>query len=322
VSRLAAALAATVLSGAVAAAGCGVGPGEASEGEASLVITRDYGAERIGEGTLSDPTPSDTVVRFLDREADIETSYGGNFVDSIDGLAGSTVNGGPEDWFFFVNGIYSDVGAGESKVSPGDRIWWDYRRWEEAYRVPVVVGSWPEPFVNGYGGERLETTVECLAPQESCDEVVESLRREGVEPNVETVEEPVAHPDDLRGLVGPWERRRSDPAARMIEAGPGTSGVYARMEPCGAGWKLSLLDADAEPRQDLAAAGLVAAVRRAGDGPTFLVTATDEDLLPDAAALLGTDSLRDRYAVAASGGEELPVPAPDDAPRLSAEGCA
>ena len=40
---------------AVAAPGCGLGPGESSEGEARLTVTRDYGAERLLEATVSDP---------------------------------------------------------------------------------------------------------------------------------------------------------------------------------------------------------------------------------------------------------------------------
>ncbi len=318
--RAAAALAAAVLSGAVVAAGCGVGPGESSAGEASLTITRDYGAEAVGGGTLSGPTPSDTVVRFLDDEAEIGTSYGGNFVDSIDGLDGSTLNGGGEDWFFFVNGIFSDIGAGESKVHSGDRIWWDYRRWAEAYRVPAVVGSWPEPFLHGYGGERYDVVVECLAPADSCDSVVESLRGEGVEARLEAVDAPVEHPDQLRVLVGEWDRLRSDPAARTIEADPGTSGVFAEMARCGDGWGLSLLADDAKPRRNLSEAGLVAAVQAGDDKPTWLVTATDAASLPDGVALLDADSLRDRYAVAASGGEELPIPAPRES-AIAAAGC-
>ena len=107
-----AAIAATVLSGVVAAGGCGLGPGEAAEGTATLRVTSGFGAEEIAAGTLEDPTPSDTVVRLLDDVAEIETSYGGNFVDSINGLAGSTTAGGPEDWFFFVNGYYSDDRGG------------------------------------------------------------------------------------------------------------------------------------------------------------------------------------------------------------------
>ena len=183
-SRLALALATAVLFGAVVAAGCGVGEGEAAEGEASLRVTEAFGATELVDATLEDPTESDTVVRFLDANAEIETSYGGNFVDSIDGLGGSTVDGGSQDWFFFVNGYYSDIGAGEATVEPGDRIWWDLREWREAYRVPAVVGSWPEPFLHGFGGERLDTVVECVADTDPavCEDVADKLREAGVEP--------------------------------------------------------------------------------------------------------------------------------------------
>lgn len=326
-SWLIAALATTVLSGAVVAGGCGIGPGDASEGEATLTITRDYGTVHIGDGTLNGPRPSDTVVRFLDDEAGIDTSFGGNFVDSIDGLSGSTVNGGPEDWFFFVNGIYSEIGAGEAKVHPGDRIWWDYRRWSEAYRVPAVVGSWPEPFLDGYQGTHYDTVVECLAARSECDDVVGALRGAGVDPSLETVDRPVAHPDELRVLVGDWDRLREDPAAALVEDGPGASGVYADIDECtggaggAGGWELSILGSDAEPRQETTDAGLVAAVRNEEDQPTWLVTATDADALPDAVGLLGADALRDRYAVATDGSGPMPVPAADDLPTTQDSPC-
>lgn len=318
-------LATMVLIGTVVAGGCGVGPGSSTEGEASLRVTREFGQQQLVDATLQDPTESDTVVRFLDDSADIETSYGGNFVESIDGLAGSTVNGGPEDWFFFVNGYYSDVGAGEAEVSVGDRIWWDYRRWSEAYRVPAVVGSWPEPFLHGLGGERPAVVVECVGggspTAEACDFAVASLEREGVELTREDVADPVAHPDELRVLVGAWEAVRADPAARQLEDGPAVSGVYADVAPCGSGYRLEILASDARPRLQLLASGLVAAVRLEDDQPTWLVTATLPDALDEAASLLDAADLRDRYAVVSDpGGGPLPVPAaddlpPDDAPR-------
>lgn len=321
-SGLAAALATTALLGAVVAAGCGIGPGEGAEGEAQLTITRDYGAEVLGGGTLTNPTPSDTVVRFLDEEADVETSYGGNFVDSIDGLAGGAVAGGDHDWFFFVNGIYSDVGAGESRVRVGDRIWWDYRRWAEAYRVPAVVGSWPEPFLNGYAGERWDVTVECLDAAAACDEVVSRLRDAGADAEVVELDEPENRPDELRVLVGEWERVRADPAARAIESGPGESGVYAEMQRCPEGWDLTLLGDDARPRRQLAKAGLVAAVQRGGDPATWLVTATDQGSLDDAAGLLDEESLANRYAVAVARGDELAIPAPAEGTRPGGGECS
>ncbi len=322
-SRRAAALAAMVLSCTVAAGGCGIGPGEADEGTATLRVTHDFGAEEIASGTLEDPTPSDTVVRFLDEVAEIETSYGGNFVDSIDGVEGSTNDGGRNDWFFFVNGSYSDVGAGETEVSPGDRIWWDYRSWQEAYFVPAVVGSWPAPFAGREGGEQPGVVVECLTDEEICDDAAERLRDAGADPRVETVPEPRSHPDELRVLIGPWERLRADPAAALLEAGPSTSGVYARVERCAGAWTLSALGSDAQPRLELEATGFVAAVRRAEDEPTWVVAGTDDESVGDAVSLLDEETLQDRYAVAVGGdGEPQPLPTADDLPvGLGEESC-
>ncbi len=129
-----------------AAAGCGFGPGPSSEGTATLTVTRDYGSKTLVDEAETDPHSSETVIRFLDREADITTRYGGGFVQSIDGLAGAERAGRRYDWFFYVNGIESPVGAAEVHVHGGDRIWWDYRDWTDAMQVPAVVGSWPEPF--------------------------------------------------------------------------------------------------------------------------------------------------------------------------------
>jgi len=312
-------LAATVLMCAVVASGCGVGPGESAEGTASLTVTRDYGAEVLTTATLEDPTPSDTVVRFLDANADIDTEFGGNFVSTIDGLEGSTVDGGPEDWFFFVNGIYSELGAGEVKVETGDEVWWDYRRWSEAYRVPAVVGSFPEPFLHGYEDGEEPVVVQCLAEPSQCEPVVSVLEDAGVDPEVENVTKPLQRLDVMRVLVGPWEELRADPAAAMIEDGPGTSGVYADIDECVPGdWELEILGADAVVRRVVPSGGFVAAVRRADDAPTFLVAATDDEpeAIEAAVSLFDPEVLRDRYAVAANiePEEELPVPLPDDLP--------
>src|SRR5262245_20405612 len=94
---------------ALVAAGCGFGPGPSSEGTARLLVTRDYGAERLLRASEEGPAESETVLRFLDREADIQTRYGGGFVQSIEGLSGGLTGGRSFDWFFYVNGIESEV---------------------------------------------------------------------------------------------------------------------------------------------------------------------------------------------------------------------
>lgn len=303
-------LAAAALLCAVAVGGCGFGPGDASEGRAELSVTREFGAVPMVDATLEDPTESDTVVRFLDENADVESSYGDNFVDSIDGYAGSTSGGGDEDWFFFVNGYYSDIGAGETRVAPGDRIWWDYRYWSAAYRVPAVVGSWPEPFLHGHDGERPDTVVECIDSRQACAEAVVALKAAGIDFRIEDRSRPAEHPDQLRVLVGTWDALNDDAAVSQLGKGPDTSGVYASFEACGSSSWLVVDDDHGRAVRRLPDGGLVAAVRDGEDEPTWVVTGTDEDAVGAAAGILGTGELRNRYAVAVSGEETIPAPAP------------
>jgi Domain of unknown function (DUF4430) len=301
--------AAAALACAVAAAGCGFGEGESSEGTAYLTVTRDYGTERIAEATVEDPAESETVMRFLDSEADITTRYGGGFVQSIAGVEGRTDGPRSFDWFFYVNGIESGVGAADVRVYGGDRVWWDYRDWSAAMRVPAVVGSWPEPFLHGSEGKSFPVRIDCLADEEDCSAVADRLEAEGVAPSIGT---PAARVEGelLRVVVGPWDAVRADSAAALVEAGPATSGVFCDFEPAGGGaYELVALDALGEERDRLGpGTGLVAAVRDGEEQPTWVVTGTDDAGVDAAVELLDEGSLRDRYAVAAAEDTELPLP--------------
>ena len=96
-------------------------------------------------------------MQALKRVADVETRYGGRFVQSINGLEGSL--SGRRDWFYFVNGYEADRSAVEYRLRPGDVEWWDFRSWRKRMRVPVVVGAFPEPFLHGFGGLHRPTVV-------------------------------------------------------------------------------------------------------------------------------------------------------------------
>jgi hypothetical protein len=133
-----------LLAALLAAAGCGGGGGE---GQATLWVTRDRGAQVL----LSTTVPAgESAMRALRRAADVETGYGGRFVQGIEGLSGDASS--ERDWFYFVNGIEADRSAAEYRLRPGDVLWWDYRSWSADMRQPVVVGAFPEPFVHGYDG--------------------------------------------------------------------------------------------------------------------------------------------------------------------------
>jgi hypothetical protein len=296
------AVAIALLLTALAAAGCGLGPGS-EVGNVDLTVTRDYGTVPMLHRQVDDVTESDTVMRALERNADVSTRYGGGFVQTIDGLEAEEAVDRSLDWFFFVNGVESTVGAADYPLHGGESIWWDYRDWSAAMRVPAVVGAWPRPLLGGYEGKAHPVGVECMGGGAACAEVDERLEDAGVEvasrpPN-----------GSMRVLVGPWSRLRMDPAASQIERGPQASGVFADFSPSGDAYRLIGLDEGGDDAVELGPdAGLVAATRRFEDPPVWVVTGGTEAGVRAAAQLLDTASLRDHYAVAVDGKRETALP--------------
>ena len=322
------AVATALLGAALATAGCGLGAG-ADVGEVELTVTREFGAVPVLQSSLP-AKESDTVMRLLEGEAEIETRYGGGFVHAIDGVAEGSREGDPYDWFFYVDGVESPIGAAEYDVQGGERVWWDYRNWATTNHIPAVVGSWPAPFADGIGGERHPVVVECLERSRgsfrtngdrkeprACEATRAALGREGVkvasgEPG-----------DAIRVLVGPWARVRKDPAAALIEAGPGESGVFADFQggvrPLSAigrqrtnadgAYELLALDEAGRVARDLGPdAGLVAATSRYGGLPVWVVTGGTAAAVRVAAEALDAEHLRDHYAVAVKDGTTTPLP--------------
>jgi hypothetical protein len=294
--------AATVLVCAVAAVGCGVGPGD-SVGEVELSVTRDYGSQVLLQ-RRDDVPESETVLRLLDRSSEISTRYGGGFVQSIDGVEGGSNGGRSYDWFFYVNGVEASVGSADYGLEGGDRVWWDYRDWTAAMRAPAVVGSYPEPFLHGYEGERHPVSVRCLGGGAACAVVRRRLRTAGVELGE------AGGGDPIRVLVGPWGRLRGDQAAALVERGPAYSGVFADIVGGARDWRLQALDVTGEPDGPPSEAGLIAATRNGDDPPTWVVTGTGRAEALGAARLLGADDLAHHYAVASIASEPRAVPVP------------
>jgi len=285
-------LATALALGATAVAGCGLGPGK-SAGDVDLTVSRDYGS-RILLHKQDSIHESDTVFRVLDRSVDVTTRYGGGFVQSIDGLSGTQGAGRSEDWFFYVNGIESPIGATQYDLSGGDRIWWDYRDWTAAMRVPAVVGSWPEPFVNGFQGKRWPISANCPSAARACAAIFRRLHDAGVPRSVPGTQ-------SIHLEVGTWERIRDDPDVGLLADTPDRSGVFARF--IGARKPLlELLNQQGQPAGSIGKGGGLIAALRTGDGPpTWVVTGTDAKGVMAAADLLGP-ALLNHYAVATQPG--------------------
>ena len=299
------------LVGAVLAAGCGVGEGASSgTGGATVTVTRDFGAREIGRAETATLPGGETAMRLLQKRFDVQTRYGGNFVSSIEGLEGG---GGRTDWFFYVNGIESEVGASGFDLHPGDRVWWDHHDWSTTMRIPAVVGSFPEPFVSGYQGKRRPVVLGCATDSRAaCDAVADRLVEAGVKAVSKAAIPTPAGPEVVRVLIGRWADVRRDRSAEGIGRGPAASGVYARF--AGAGSALELLDEQGRVVRSVAAGGgLVAATRYEDQQPTWVVTGVDAAGVTAAAAAFGEDALRDRFAVAVEGGRPVALPVREEA---------
>jgi hypothetical protein len=292
---------ALLLGAALVAAGCGLGAG-ATVGSVDLTVTREFGAVKVGEAS-GEANESDTVMRFLEGEEEIETRYGGGYVKSIDGVEETERGGHPYDWFFYVDGVESPVGAAQVSLHGGEKIWWDLHDWSATEHVPAVVGSWPAPFTTGWEGHAPVVAVECEGGGAACKTVREALEGEGVK---------VAGGSPkgaIRVLVGPWARLRSDPVAALLEKGPAESGVYAEFSQSEGAWRLVGLDENAKPPRTFGAeAGLVAATRHFEGPPVWLVTGGTGGAVRAAAGALDAAALRDHYAVVREAGAVTPLP--------------
>ena len=296
-----------------AAAGCGVGQGQSQGGGVDLRVTRDFGAERLGSVRRDRVAEGETVMRLLQSSRRVKTSYGGNFVESIDGLAGE----GPEgrrDWFYFVNGLVAEVGAAERVLAPGDVVQWDFRDWAAAIHIPAIVGAFPEPFLSGTGGKRFPVRIECeddASP--ACAEARRRLTEAGAPPST-TALGTDAGENSLRVVVARWSAARGLRPPFRLEGPPDRSGVFARFDRGGS--VLSLLDARGRAvRTAPPGTGLVAATAGEGNRIAWLITGLDEAGVLRAARSLDERVLRDRFAVAATPAGPVALPVAREAAR-------
>ena len=294
-----------VLAG-VLIAGCGgvgIGPGEES-GSASVLVTRDFGRSEVREFEVDGVGPSTTVIRALESGASVETSYGGGFVEAIDGFRSG--QGGPTlDWFYFVDGIEAEVGAADFTLAPGDRVWWDLRQWGSSMYVGSVIGSYPAPLAGGYRGTEWTVSLTCRTDATTCGLVSDEMADDGIEFGEGDGD------DRVEVVVGEWNRISTEHPE--LSRPPSRSGVFARF--AGPRGGLLLLDSAGEPVvEEDRGVGLIASVGGSGKPPTWFVTGTDRAGVRAAAALLEPDRLARSYSVAALDGEAVRLPTEREAP--------
>jgi hypothetical protein len=300
-ARLAAA--ASALLAALVLAGCGVGSAPTA---VQLVVTRDFGSHLLHSNGSLKAGANETVMDLLQANDAVHTVSGGHIVEGIDGISSGQEAGQSLDWFYYVNGVEAPRGAAATAVNPGDHVWWDLHDWSQAEKVPAVVGSFPEPFLNGIEGKRLPVRIECSAASGyACRTVIARLRALGVPAAVAAIGSGGA-PETLRVMVAPW-RHLEAALAQSLQRGPRVNGVYARFSANGG--ELALLDQYGRTVQTLAAGtGLIAATAQAKEAPVWVISGTSDAGVELAARSFDKATLEDRFAVAIAPSGAIALP--------------
>ncbi len=146
---------------------------------ATVVVTTGFGRDVIVEDTVGVPEGT-SALETLRRVADVETKYGGGFIDSINGIASRYP--AEEDWFVHVNGMATNKGAGECSLYGGDILQMDYHEWSFRTFVPAMIGVIPGQLLHGFEGVLFPTAVVYQQGLADCAETLaDHLEHLGVE---------------------------------------------------------------------------------------------------------------------------------------------
>jgi hypothetical protein len=297
------------------AGGCG-DSAEPSGPTVTQRVTRDFGRELIGAEESAPLEGHGTALRLLKGHEEARTDSDGRSVSTIAGLKADweqdSLADGLSTWALNVNGVEADEQPSKYKLHGGDVVQWDLRYWYVALDVRATVGAFPQTFTRGVYGKRFPVTVECAQPASApCRRVEGTLRDAGVAIDGSPPGgglPPRGLPQRAKVLVGSWRHWRMRAWPHRIDEGAGSSGVFARFSPDAR--ELRLLDWYAHRERTVGAGtGLVAAMRPTEEDLLWLVTGVDERGVERAATVLGSQQLRDAFAVAVTddGVEKLPL---------------
>lgn len=300
------------LIGGVIAAGLLTGCGQSDDEPkgARVLVTTDQGTTSVVDRSDISVEDGEPALEVLQRAAEVTLAADGKTIESIDGAEATDGRA----WAFWVNGVEIRSGSlktGEdinlqqrpvvetpqtAEVHDGDTVWFDLRSDPDVGTPRGVVGTFPEPFLHGFEGQRWPVRVECTEPRSTeCRAVRDVLVEYGI-PAVSNRLRTSYNPESTRISVGLWTDVREDPAAQLAERGPKASGIYA--VPSKDGREISLLDPAGKTVETLGpGTGLIFASRYRDETPSWAVTGTDMAGLKAAIEAWNADVLSRHYAV-------------------------
>ncbi|KEO84506.1 DUF4430 domain-containing protein [Tumebacillus flagellatus] len=303
-------------SGGSGASGGSKTSGGTPSGQYELSVTEYFGSNTVFDQPVA-MSSEQTLLDTMRDHLDVETAYGGSFVNGINGTKSGYTNKSiftrkKRDWFYYVNGTVAQVGADAVKPKAGDSVWWDYHDWAgDGSSTPCVVASYPHPFTTGYNGAQPGTTIYYSGNHASdADRLANALRGFGAG-NVQTAayaDGNVAHPSQNVIVLGTWSELGNQAAVQTLFGSPTHTGLYAKFSAN----SVQLLTYQGKSTDQTGQAAILAAGSNGGASttPTWLVIGATEAGLDQAIDIMTTSpgKLHGKIGVVVNSGNALAVP--------------
>jgi hypothetical protein len=256
-----------------------------------LRISQDYGAVILAEEKISFKSKMSVMDGLYSVYSDqVETAYGGSYVQGIGSLRSKTggLSKPNQDWFFFVNGIFADVGALDYLLEPGEKVWWDYHLWQMLQGTNAVIGCYPEPFLHGYRGKTKATVIlYCAEEKELALQLATALKNMGVQEMklAEITNELLREREGPTLVVGKWQDMKGNVYLADLNQAFKKNGTFVHFTEN----SLELLDYTGKKARELSTgAGVITAFGETvgEDSPLWLVSGVDDEGLRNAVSLL------------------------------------
>ena len=284
--------------------------------QATLVVTKSFGKEILVERTIK-IEPNTNAMNALQMIADVDTRYGGGFVSSINSVS-SRYEGEKQnkaDWFLYINGIASNVGAKDYVLQDGDIEHWDFRDWSYYQFIPAVIGDFPQPFLGGYRGKVKPTIIVYEERLKNCARSLATRLEElGIHEVSAVIYDQLS--EGARGqcnliLLG----KQDNKLVSELNSAHNKLGFYAYFHQ----GKLVVLDAEGKVTSEYGAStGLIQATQNlwnpkgtgASENVVWMISGTDADGVQEAVGALINhyEDLRYAYAAVISKGKIIRVP--------------
>ena len=126
----------------------------------TIIATKNFGKTVLLDKKLTIES-GESAMDILNKVATVTTTYGGGYVESINGIKSQYNDGSGEkkDWLYYINGMLASIGANMYKLHPGDIERWDFHDWDSDRMITAIIGDYPEPFLHGYSGRVTATTI-------------------------------------------------------------------------------------------------------------------------------------------------------------------